>query len=319
VAGRADHCVLCGELLDIGSSICRVCGENNDPMALDRRSEFVEIPSSVDLDQLGAWSQAKHDILEKYATAYTTILTQQKHVRRVIYIDAFAGAGVAEDRDTGSLIEGSATRAAAVTPPFDELHFVELDSDKAAVLSETMQLDSRVRVHNGDAETILRRDILPRCRFEDYARALCVLDPYGLSVNWALLETIGKMRSVEIFFNFMVMGANRNVLWTDPTKVSPSRLRLMDRVWGDRTWQDAAYRNKEDDLFGGLEKVSNEELVEAFRQRLQTVAGFKYVPKPVAMKNTRRATVYYLFFASPNATANKIVTSIFSKYRSHVL
>jgi three-Cys-motif partner protein len=270
------------------------------------------------LDKLGLWSQAKHDILEKYASAYTTILSNQKGINRIVYIDAFAGAGVAEDRESGALISGSATRVAKVSPPFDELHFIELDRTKAFALADTMAGDPRVHVHAGDADTVLRRDVLPRCRYTDRARALCLLDPYGLSVEWELLETIGHMGSVEIFFNFMVMGANRNVLWSDPSKVSDSRRQLMDRVWGDRSWEQAAY-DQTPHLFGSSPvKVSNERLVEAYRERLQKVGGFKYVPRPVPMKNTRRATVYYLFFASPNKTANKIVTSIFSKYRQRL-
>jgi hypothetical protein len=33
------------------------------------------------------------------------------------------------------------------------------------------------------------------------------------------------------------------------------------------------------------------------------------------MRNTRGAVVYYLFFASPNRTGDKIVRDIFNKYR----
>jgi len=46
------------------------------------------------------------------------------------------------------------------------------------------------------------------------------------------------------------------------------------------------------------------------------VAGFKYVPEPIPMRNSSGAVVYYLFFASHNQTADKIVRDIFKKYRS---
>ena len=176
--------------------------------------------------------------------------------------------------------------------------------------------DPRAHVHRGDAVRILTNDVLPRCLYRDYVRALCFLDPYGLQVPWTLVNEIGHMGSVEVFYNFMIVGANRNVLWTDPSRVPPTRLAIMDRVWGDRTWKDVAYRRRMD-LFGDTrpEKVPNEELAEAFRTRLRDGAGFKYVPEPIAMKNSRNATVYFLFFASPNVTANKIVTDIFNKYR----
>ena len=54
----------------------------------------------------------------------------------------------------------------------------------------------------------------------------------------------------------------------------------------------------------------------AYRERLKTVAGFKYVPQPIPMRNTKGATVYYLFFATPNRVADKIVLDIFKKYEN---
>lgn len=74
--------------------------------------------------------------------------------------------------------------------------------------------------------------------------------------------------------------------------------------------------NKVPTLFGDAErKLPNESVAEAFRARLQSVAGFKYVPAPVAMRNANNATVYYLYFASPNKTGASIVEHIFNKYR----
>lgn len=267
------------------------------------------------LDDLGEWSHVKHEILEKYARAYMRVMANQRF-KRIIYIDGFAGAGIATDRDTGTLTLGSAMLALGIQPPFDELHFVEADHTKATALRQNTRQDIRVRVHEGDANVLLTTAILPRCKFEDYARALCLLDPYGLSVDWRVLHQIGQMGSVEIFFNFMVVGANRNVLWKRPNLVPPERLELMDRVWGDRSWQETLYERQED-LFGPTHprKLPNEQVAEAYRQRLRKVAGFKYVPQPIPMKNTRGATVYYLFFASPNATGASIVEDIFRRYR----
>jgi three-Cys-motif partner protein len=89
----------------------------------------------------------------------------------------------------------------------------------------------------------------------------------------------------------------------------------MNRFWGDESWRAAAYR-KEDDLFGPHEeKTTNEDVAEAYRQRLKGVAAFKYVPRPLPMRNSSGAIIYYLFFASPNATGGKIVEDIFERYR----
>jgi len=69
-------------------------------------------------------------------------------------------------------------------------------------------------------------------------------------------------------------------------------------------------------LFGDveLEKVSNARFAEAFRKRLKKVAGFRRVPEPLPMQNSKGSTVYYLFFASQKGTAEDIVTYIFDKF-----
>ncbi len=154
---------------------------------------------------------------------------------------------------------------------------------------------------------------LRRMSYAPNAKGL--LDPYGLNVDWEVLVTAGKMKSVEVFYNFMIMDANMNVFMRNPARVTQEQAARMDRVWGDGSWRPAAYRS-EPDLFGEHEeKVTNEEISEAFRQRLEKVAGFAYVPPPMPMRNTRGAVVYYLYFASPNATAGRIVTEIFERYR----
>ena len=85
----------------------------------------------------------------------------------------------------------------------------------------------------------------------------------------------------------------------------------MTAFWGDNSWESAAFCT-EWNLFGEPEKQSNEAIVEAFRIRLRDVAGFQFVPKPVPMRNSKNSTVYYLFFAAHQQTANKIMSDGYS-------
>ena len=62
-------------------------------------------------------------------------------------------------------------------------------------------------------------------------------------------------------------------------------------------------------------KQGNEKIVSAFRDKLIDIAGFQYVPKPLPMRNSTRAVVYYLFFASQKPVTAHIVSDIFNKYR----
>ena len=270
---------------------------------------------ALELDEIGYWSEVKLDIVRKYAAAYSTILANQSSIKGHLYIDGFAGAGTHISKTTGQDVAGSPSIAMATKPPFTELHFVDLDGSRVAELQRLSAGDKRVTIHEGDCNTVLLRDVFPRCEYSDRRRALCLLDPYRLNIDWEVLKTAGTMGTVEIFYNFMIMDANMNVFMRDPGKVAPEQAARMDAVWGDASWKTAAYR-KTADLFGEVEeKEQNDEIAEAFRKRLQKVAGFKYVPKPIPMRNSKNAVVYYLYFASPNETGSRIVTDIFNTYR----
>ena len=272
---------------------------------------------SFKYDEIGYWSEVKLDIVKKYASAYSTILSAHSAIRKYIYIDAFAGAGRHISRRTGEFVLGSPMNALEIAPPFDEIHLIDLHGGKVKELQRQSGLRQDVFVHEGDANIILLDTIFPRCLYKDFHRALCLLDPYALNVDWNVLQKAGEMESVEIFYNFMIMDANMNVFWRNPDKVSPEQAARMDKSWGDHSWRTAAYIARPT-LWGDTidEKAPNEDIAECFRQRLINVAKFKYVPKPMPMRNEKGSAIYYLFFASPNKTGAGIVEDIFNTYRN---
>lgn len=271
-----------------------------------------------DLDVIGPWSEVKLDIIREYAAEYSKILAKQSTISRHVYIDAFAGAGVHVSKSTGDLVAGSPLNALHVTPPFSEYHWIDLNRVRVQGLVEFAGENPAVHVHEGDCNDILLNTVLPRCEWRDHARALCLLDPYKLAVDWQVLERAGQMKSIEIFYNFMIMDVNMNVLWKIPDKVSAVQAARMTRAWGDESWRQIAYKREQRSLLDQdefiEEKASNEAVAKAFQDRLRNVAGFKYVPDPIPMKNSSGATVYYLFFASPNAVGKKIVEHIFKNH-----
>jgi three-Cys-motif partner protein len=269
----------------------------------------------AELDQIGYWSELKLDIVREYAKPYSIIINKKSNIRSHIYIDAFAGTGVHISRRTQEYVAGSPLNALNVEPPFKEFHFIDLDGGKADALRKLSSDLSNVHVYEGDCNKLLIENIFPRAKYSDYRRALCLLDPYGLHLNWKVVKTAGQMKSVEIFLNFPLMDMNRNVLWRNPDKVKPEQASRMDRFWGNHSWRDAAY-TKTRDLFGEVEeKAANEAVAKAYKERLNKVAGFSDVPDPLPMRNSSGSIVYYLFFASHNKVGAKIVKDIFDKYR----
>ncbi len=267
-------------------------------------------------DEVGYWSEVKLDIVRKYATAYSTILSKQNGFAHW-YIDGFAGAGEHKSKTTGEMVPGSPLNALAVKPPFKHFYLIDLDGNRVAGLREKIGVRADVTLLEGDCNTVLA-DVLPRVAREKFLRALLLLDPYGLQLDWSVLALAGKLGTIDLFLNFPIMDMNRNALWRDPGGVAADDAARMTRFWGDESWKTVAYKPaRQKNLFGAddIEKQSNDAIVEAFRERLKKVAGFANVPVPMPMRNSSNAVVYYLFFASQNATANKVVNDIFKKHR----
>lgn len=267
-------------------------------------------------DEIHYWSEVKLDIIKEYAGAYSRILNAQKNPSLYhVYLDAFAGAGMHVSKATGGFVKGSPLNALLIEPPFKEYHLVDLDSAKIDSLRKISAEYPNVTIHEGDCNTLLLEKVFPRVKYKDYKRALCLLDPYGLHLNWEVIRTAGQMQSIEIFLNFPVADMNRNVLWGNPEKVDQQQAARLTAFWGDESWRKAAY-SRTGNLFGWEEKTDNESMAEAFRTRLKKVAGFAYVPEPMPMRNKKGAVVYYLFFASQKPVAADIVKDIFKKYRT---
>lgn len=267
-------------------------------------------------DEIHYWSEVKLDIIKEYAQAYSTILHAQKNPSLYhVYIDGFAGTGKHKSKRTGEFVQGSPTNALNIEPAFREYHLIDLNEEKVASLQEMTKNSPNVKVYHGDCNKILLNEVFPLVPWNQYKRALCILDPYGMHLSWDVLKKAGEMESIDIFFNFSIMDANMNMFRQDLAKVDPDQVKRMNICWGDDSWKQLVYNNL-GNLFGWDEKVAdNEAVVKALQKRIKQVAGFKYVPDPIPMRNKKGATVYYLFFASQKPVAKNIVQSIFDKYK----
>jgi three-Cys-motif partner protein len=278
---------------------------------------FVMPNASFEFDEVGAWSEIKLEIVERYGAAYTKAFAKSPRLQKY-YIDGFSGAGLHISKKSGQAIEGSPARALNVSPPFDRFYFIELRPEKVALLRQLCKGRSDVYIHEGDSNAYLAKELLPTVQYPFFNRALCLLDPYGLHLDWEVMFQAGQSKAIDLFLNFPVMDMNRNAIWRAPASAPKDGVERMNRFWGDETWRQAAYvESNQANLFFEPEliKQGNEAIVAAFQTRLKLVAGFQFVPDPLPMRNSNNAVVYYLFFACQKPVAKKIIGDIFAKYR----
>lgn len=284
----------------------------------------------IRLDKIGEWSEMKLAIVGEYAREYAKILhAQDKRGLRlkIYYIDGFSGAGLHERKADGTSVDGSPLQVLADQREFNRYYLIEKDRAKAGHLQELCNARfpdrmDRIFVRSGDCNSILMQEILPGMAWEKFERVLCLLDPYGLHLDWQVVQKMGsgmgKKGMVDLILNFPVLDMNMNILLKDVDKASPAQLARMDLFWGDDSWRGIVFRPN---LFGGLEKNETQEkkayaaLADAYRTRLLKEAGFKCVAQPLLVSTPgNNAPLYYLFFASPKEVARKIANHIFHKY-----
>ena len=188
---------------------------------------------------------------------------------------------------------------------------------RAGALADLGRGQENVHVYEGDCNQILIRDVFPKVRYENYQRALCILDPYGLHLDWQVIKAAADSKAIEIFLNFPVMDMQMNVFRSNLDRVTEENRNRMTRLWGDESWEEAAYTPVQGLFEEMTAKNPIDTITAVYQERLRQTAGFAYVPNPIPMRNTKGAIVYYLFFASPNRTADKIVKYIFERYAKY--
>jgi three-Cys-motif partner protein len=272
----------------------------------------------ADLDEVGPWTARKLELLEKYLSAYTRILTTRNWCTGVHYIDAFAGASVHVDRETRELLDGSPRIALKVEPPFNRLIFIEKNEERVKCLNALRDEypDRRIEVRPGDCN-----DILPQifAQIPGDQRAFLLLDPYNLGVRWETIEAASEAgeqrgsrfyKTIEIMINFCLHDANRNVVRSRPEDMDPHQTERLTQVWGGENWKQAVYA-PDLTLFGPedvkVKDVPNR-LSAGFRARLEQV--YEHVSDYVIMRNARNAPQYSLILASHVGVAQKIMNDI---------
>jgi three-Cys-motif partner protein len=286
----------------------------------------------------GRWTDKKLELVHKYLRAYTIIFDRNPNAQKLhtIYLDAFAGTGYRNlpsaheenlllelgEEETQDFLKGSARIALEVEPPFKEYVFIENDPDYALELehlrNEFIPIRPNINIHNEKANPFLRA-WLQRINWRT-TRAVVFLDPYGMQVDWEILESIGKTKAIDLWLLFPLGVAVNRLL----TKSAPPPQKWADaltRIFGTDTWQQAFYpRKKQLTLFGEEEvqakQASFETIGQFFLQRLQN-AFTAVAPNPFVLTNSKNNPLYWLYFASGNQkgapTAVKIARDILEK------
>ncbi len=271
----------------------------------------------------GDWTEAKLERVGKYLSAYTTIFAKHPRAQKLtpMYVDAFAGTGYRrrlprlEDQtqlfselretDADDFLKGSARIALEVEPPFKQYVFIEQDADHARALEalkrQFPQKASAIHIVRQDANDYLKA----WCARTDWqtCRAVMFLDPYGMQVEWSLLEAIAKTKAVDLWILFP-LGVAVNRLLTRAEPPSGKWARALTRILGTEDWREAFYPRRVERTLFGEEEIRTKEadfgkIGRFFVERLKKVFT-AVADNPLPLLNSRNVPLYLLCFAAGN-------------------
>jgi len=262
----------------------------------------------------GAWTEDKLNRLGKYLKAYTRIFKGNPQARyfTTVYVDAFAGTGRIEaSRETyansskeAQHLKGSAQIALEVEPGFDLYLFVEQSKRRCAELQKLKlaypALSNSIRIENAEANAYLKQ----WCVATDWTRtrAVLFLDPFGMQVEWSLLEVIAQTHAIDVWFLFPIgVGVNRHLTKSEP----PPRdwADRLTRVFGTDEWRSEFYPTKTvSTLFGDEETQAKDtdfaRMSDFFVRRLRSIFT-GVADNPLLLKTPKKnVPLFLLCFAT---------------------
>jgi len=171
----------------------------------------------------------------------------------------------------------------------------------------------KIIIKEGNCNEILKK-LTPNFTYDIYKRVLLFLDPFGMSVDWEIIEAAAKTKTFEIFLNMPIMAINRACLLNDPSKLKENHKEKMNVLWGNNEWESLIYKDSQT-LFGTTkvkDYIDSQKLSNYFTNRLKSV--FTSVSQPLIMRNSKNTPLYCLIYAGHNNTGKKIIENIFKHF-----
>ncbi len=291
----------------------------------------------------GQWTEQKLDTFANYVQAYLTIMNKyrDKFQWKLIYFDGFAGSGARKNDDAEkevrklktlfgeqlidntdlSVYQGAAERVVSLERKmqgFDFYYFIDKQEANCTALELKLSKYNTVgrKVFRPGDANMQALNLANALRRDNKMKALALLDPFGMQINWEVIESLSGP-NIDLWILIPSGVIVNRLLKTNGELMYPDRLvqffglpeqELIDRFY---------VRKMQLTLFGEeetIEKKSHciERIAELYCERLGELFPF-VTSEPLVMKNNHNVPIFHFVCASFNQTAVKIAQQIIDK------
>lgn len=252
------------------------------------------------LPEVGQWSDEKYRQIAFYSGLFSKAMKGYWSER--VYVDLFAGAGLARVRPDMQVVPGTPLLALGVEEQFDRYIFCEASPTRADAL------EARIAARFPESDTqVLRVDVnrevnqVVRAVTQNNQAgdllALFVVDPFALNnVQFSTIRLLAEIRSDFIVLIPAWMDGNRNILhYFDANDTT------LDTYLGQSEWRERWYAAREgnSDTFGRF-------IGDEFTKQMRTL-GFEHggIENAMVVRNSRNSPLYYLVLYSRHPLAER--------------
>jgi len=256
--------------------------------------QYLSKVDNLPIRPSGPWIKDKYYYLSRYSTIFTKAMRRKWNLT---FVDLFAGPGRCLIEATGKEVDGSALQS--LQYDFHKYIFVEQHPSCLAALKERSNKSPKAQNINffeGDCNA-LAGDIAQSMSSQDLH--LIFADPTKINIHFKTIEQLTCNKKADLLLNIQFgMDIKRNFArYKKEGDSSPMGLFLGGGVdWG----------------------AINESLdvIKLYKKKIKDL-GFSTVEyKDMEVRNTKNASMYFLFFASRNSKGIEFWKKITSKHSS---
>jgi three-Cys-motif partner protein len=186
--------------------------------------------------EVGDWTEEKHSVVSLYAKLFSTGMKDKWNER--VYIELYAGPGVARIKHTLRRIAGSPIRALTLEHPFDKYIFCERQPKEIEALENRVKRiapQRNVAFVPGNCDDRVG-DILaeiPAYSTSHKVLSLCFVDPFDIGIKFKTLRKLSERYVDFLVLLALYMDANRNI-----ENYAKEKAVKIDEFLGSRTWRE---------------------------------------------------------------------------------
>lgn len=271
-----------------------------DYEALNRVLEWPQ--DGLPARKVGEWTRHKLAMLAYYLPKFAELCQKPGGW---YYLDGFAGNGVNVTSEFPRA-KGSALIGTTQTPAPLRAVLIEENQSDADALRQRCELFDFASVIQGDCNEVIDAALnqFPNRRLP----AFCLLDPEGLELDWATVETCSRRRvpdnpyPYELLIYFSTPGAAR-AAGVRSEQLADRNANRLTRLFGDDSWRDIASLQQRGAFEPG---EAGAHYLALYKTKIASL-GYSFVMERAAIR-FQGGLVYHLIFATNNAAGANIMT-----------